>query len=235
MTSTSTIKIVISPIDGCNVGCSYCNCPNKFVTDVMSHDTLSISDLFLFLKSFFRQLDATINKNNINLIFEFNGGEPCTLEKEKIVSYINLISKQTNENNLGNPVITILTNGHRDQDYYQYIIDNSAAIVKYVFSYHPQYFNFEDIVSKISNLVKKNDPAYLELMLNDSLTELYDSLKDTKLYDRIRLFRINDDAKWPLTMPRHIIQQYEIFAKGNVRDMNGISYLRPGNFKLRIT
>jgi hypothetical protein len=146
-----------------------------------------------------------------------------------------LISKHTNENGLGNPVITILTNGHRDEDYYQYIIDNSTAVVKYVFSYHPEYFKFEDIASKITNLIKTNGSADLDLMLNDSLTELYDSLKDTILYDRIRLFRINKEANWPPVKPSHLLQQYEIFANGNVRDMNGTNYLRPSSVELRIT
>ena len=66
--NTSNIKITINPINGCNVGCSYCNCPRKFMSVVDPKDPLSVADLFLFLKTFFKQFNELHNKDNINLL-----------------------------------------------------------------------------------------------------------------------------------------------------------------------
>ena len=233
--NTLNIKITINPINGCNVGCSYCNCPRKLMRVVDPKDSLFIADLFLFLKTFFKQFNELHNKDNIKLLFDINGGEPCILEKEQILKYINLISKHTHDNNLGKPIITILSNCHRGVEYYQYIIDNANATVCYTFTYHAEYFEFNQIKQKVTELLNANPDAAIKLKINNIYVDLFEQLDNDPFQKHITMYKVNEDPMTPaVEHVENLLQEYELFSNGNIQDKDLNNFTRPGDFQMII-
>lgn len=191
-------KIIINPFNGCNVGCSYCNCPNKFITAVAQNKILSLVNLHRAM----RQVVTADTEYEV----EISGGEPCVIEKEQILAYIDIIATF-----LPDAPITVVTNGHREVEYYQYLFDNAHADLGLRITYHSQFFDEPAMTEKVRRLVTANPARSILLKVPLEQVGLFPALEAILLP-----FSINADPEAPNIHAAVRYEEFiEIYAAGN--------------------
>lgn len=132
--------LLVSLSNKCNYNCEYC-CASK-------NSNVEYIDHFLQL----------INKIDESLQLVLFGGEPTYYEKFDY--FLNRVSKHHE--------IKILTNGSRQVEWWEQLLEKNKNIKNILLSIHFKYFNKENILSKIEIIKKYCDLEVRSIIQNDN-------------------------------------------------------------------
>ena len=105
----------------------------------------------------------------------------------------------------------------------------------YTFTYHAEYFEFNQIKQKVTQLVNANPDAVIKLKINNIYVDLFAQLDNDPFQKHIRMYKVNED---PMASAfehvENLLQKYELFSGGNIQDKDLNNFTRLSDFLLKI-